>query len=176
MWKRTFVRATLIAAVLLAPSQVAARTPTRAYPIFVGKYGIERGVLQHWVHIMRGLGGTRRDGVRFVVEYRRARREALRLGLKITRDDRRRAYRKEVRSYGKHQLRQELRESGQSWADVRVRIYYLYYSDRVRDRWLAGVPAPEREQTLQDYGVRFRQRWRARTHCAPAFYVSSVCR
>lgn len=110
------------------------------------------------------------------MEYRWARKEANRLGLRITRSDLRRAYRREVRAYGRKALRRMFRRTGQRHSDFRANVYSFEYYNRLRRYVLATTRTRDEQATLEAFADRFRMRWRARTRCRPAFFVASVCR
>ena len=147
-----------------------AARPTREYPITVDSVRLSRTQLLHWQRI---LGGQRVNAVRFLVDYRWARGEAKRRGVRVTQAELRRAYRREVHSYSHRDFARLLRESHQTRADFRVRVYRFHYETRLREFAVQGI---DPDQTaLDEFVAEMTACWQPLTRCAAEFFVADSC-
>jgi hypothetical protein len=66
-----------------------------------------------------------------------------------------------------------LKSSGQTVADLLLRVRLNLLSERIQRQVLSGQPgARARENALTQFAKEFQVKWRAQTYCSPAYAVS----
>lgn len=156
--------------VLLAlPAAAGAAAPTRTHPVTVGDQRISLKKIRHWERIARRSGDdvSRADVVLTLIDELRLRMDAHGLGVAATREEVDTAL--EMQKAGSFEdeddFRAFLRDSGQTLADIRLRVRMDLNADNVRA--VVGDPA--------GYAAERDRYWVPRTRCAKPFFVRERC-
>jgi hypothetical protein len=158
--------------------------PTPGHPIVVGDRRISRGFLRHWADIASiASGGGDREGARLqaaglLISMRWVVGEAAERGVVVTRAETTREVRvlRDDAFPRRRDYRRFLRRSGQTAADIRLRVRMGLFSDKLRALATAGAATPEEQQAqLDEFVVAFHQKWRARTACRPPWVTELDC-
>jgi hypothetical protein len=182
----------LAAASLATPTAASSQEPqpvpaglSRVEPISIAGKIMSIGEIEHWARIQARAAGGRRSrkhlapAADYLIRARWIEGEAEAAGIRVA--PRRvwrefRAQRDEVFRTRRH-FRRYLRESGQTGADVRMRVRLNIVSDRLRARAIGDATDPvEQQERLDAFVEDHRTRWRAVTLCTPRFArLSGLC-
>jgi foldase protein PrsA len=133
----------------------------------------------HWQRIARQAGSdvtrreARRDAMRFLISATWLTQETRARGIRVTREQVRRALRRQRREAfdSRRAYRRWLRRTGQTEADVRYRVKLDLLSEALRQRVLRGTPRSEQPAELHRFTRRFNRKYRALTYCRKGFRV-----
>jgi hypothetical protein len=173
------------ACLLLVPTAAAQDPPSipaglsRAEPISVAGETIAVGEIEHWARISARTGGGRArrhfgQAAILLITQAWIEGEARAQGIQVTRRQVRRSLRAQIKQSfpDRADFREFLRESGQTRAELRLRVRIDMLSNRIRDRAVGDATDPEEQQRrLEAFVTDFRRRWRALTLCTPRFAV-----
>lgn len=163
---------------LWAAPAASALEPTKERPIVVEDMTISAKEIRHWERVARraGSGASRDVIVQMVVENRWLLGEARWRGLTPTRPEVLRAFRRQKRAAFPTGFRRWLRSTGQTRADILMRVRVDMISNRLRRFATAGSDDPQTQQELLDaFAEQFRDYWVPRTICSPRYFVEGVC-
>ena len=171
--------------VLLAvPATASAQAPvpeglSRTEPISVAGETIPLAEIRRWARIAARSGGSGPPGLPeltqaadVLISQRWLEGEARASGIRVSeRRVRRDLRRQAAESFpSRRALRRFLRRSGQTLADLRLRVRQDLLSSRLRDRALEGIDDPEEQMARLDAFVTdYRMRWLAQTRCTAFF-------
>ena len=161
-----------------APAQEVPAGLSRLEPISVAGKTITLSELEHWAGLARRSSGMPRSRVHLhqaaqvLISQRWIQGEAQAMGIEVTGREVRREFRKQrAASYpSRRAYLRWLRTSGQTQADILLRVRMDILSERISNRAIGGAKDPEEQQRRLDAFVRdYRARWMAVTLCTPRF-------
>ena len=170
----------VVAAALAGPAAAAAEAPWPTYdhPIVVDGTHIAREQLRHWERVAGRDDVAREQATIMLIEARWIRLEARRRGVRVTREQVRRQFRRHKRdAFPSHRaFKRWLRSSGQTRGDLLFRVRTDLTSDRLRAYATRGATTEEEEQAQLDAFVQeFRDHWLPRTRCSRMYFVETHC-
>ena len=72
------------------------------------------------------------------------------------------------------QYRRFLKEAHYTHRDVRDRVEIQLFSERIQRRVVAGLNGKGATQVFAEFVMKYKERWRSRTLCAPG-YITDRC-
>jgi SurA N-terminal domain len=150
---------------------------SREAPISVFGKTIAIGEIEHLARISARMSGGRTrqhfdQAAIYLISREWLEGEARAQGIRVSARQVRREFRstRDQSFPSLHEYRRFLRDTGQSNADIRVRVRLDLITRRLRDRIVAGVDdEQERQRRLDSFVADFSARWRSVTLCTPRF-------
>lgn len=168
-------------------ASAGAPSPSEQLVACVGLYPITETTFEHWARVARDAvePPSKHDRpprtvvvnevMGFLVSSDWVLAEAQALGIVVTEATVRRTFDRirDQQFPRRREFRRFLRQSGQTVADLLLRVKLNLLSARIQKRVVAGHRgARSRERALSRFVREFKARWTAQTYCAPAYAVA----